>query len=336
MKMSIICAVILVLFAVSETNAGTEYLDDHFRDLYSPFGANSTTVVNLVSGPANVAMNRGGTAGKQWIAESGGYLFKLTIEDATNVTIGALVDRIEELPELYIRACKEVSDDGEDGIAIYLTLGGAAAYGTKELIDMDYRAGSLFIAHEAGHVLEQVATEGDSTILAQWAAAKLSDNVSVSSYGDGARSLTPGVNDGWEDDPNGNGVPNIAHFAFDTDPLGSGVAEGKRWIAVSDVGGTDYLTLTLPVRNGAVFGGDPLLSDPVDGIIYTILGDLDLQDPWDLDLMELTPALDTDLPALGDYDGVAGADWEYRTFRLTDPVSAHQRAFLKAGVTTAP
>ncbi len=45
-------------------------------------------------------------------------------------------------------------------------------------------------------------------------------------------------------------------------------------------------------------------------------------------------ALDTGLPALGDYDGVLGPDWEYRTFRLSDPMSTLPRAFMKAGVTT--
>ncbi|MBW8016744.1 MAG: hypothetical protein FVQ82_11200 [Planctomycetes bacterium] len=182
MKMSIICAVILVLFAVSETNA--ERLKDHFVGLYSTFGDNSTTEVSIVSGPEIVAMNRGAAVGKQWIAESGKYQFKLTIEDATGVTIGDLVSRIEELPEPYIRACKEVSDDGEDGIALYVDIGGATAHGGKSYINMVAGAGSRVIAHEAGHTLEQVARESDPTILEQWAAAILSDNVSVSGYGD--------------------------------------------------------------------------------------------------------------------------------------------------------
>jgi hypothetical protein len=154
MKMSTICTVILVLFAVSETNADTEKLKDHFGDLYSTFGDNSTTKVSLVSGPAIVAMNRGGTAGKQWIAKSGEYQFKLSIEDAvTGVTIGDLVSRIEELPEPYIRACKEVSDAPEYGIALYVDIGGARAHGGKSYINMRADAGSLVIAHEAGHVL---------------------------------------------------------------------------------------------------------------------------------------------------------------------------------------
>ncbi len=108
---------------------------------------------------------------------------------------------------------------------------------------------------------------------------------------------------------------------------------------MADVAGTDYLTLTLPIRVGASFSGDPLISDATDGLIYSILADTDLEDPWDLEVVELVPALDTGLPALGDYDGSAGADWEYRTFRLADPFGTHRRAFMKTGVevdTSAP
>ena len=77
-------------------------------------------------------------------------------------------------------------------------------------------------------------------------------------------------------------------------------------------------------------------SNLVDGIIYSILGDTDLEDPWDLSVEKLLSALDTGLPALGDYDGVSGADWEYRTFRLSDPFSDLPRAFMNSTVTTAP
>jgi len=144
------------------------------------------------------------------------------------------------------------------------------------------------------------------------------------------------VNDAPDDDPNNDGLPNIGHFAFDTDPLGNGGDEGKRRLIVEDVGGTDYLTYTLPVRTGAVFSGDPPTSNEIDGIIYTILGDTDLEDPWDLSVVELVPALSAGLPALGDYDGVPGDDWEYRTFRLSASFDTLERAFMRAGVSGAP
>lgn len=151
-----------------------------------------------------------------------------------------------------------------------------------------------------------------------------------------ARGLTKGVNDGYLDDPNNDGRPNINHFAFDTDPTGNGADECKRVIDTIDLGGMDYLTLTLPIRKGALFNGLPLTSDPVSGLIYEILGDSDLNDPWDLQLVEVVPALDAGLPSLGDYDDTLGEDWEYRTFRHVTPLSAAERYFLKAGVRAAP
>ena len=151
-----------------------------------------------------------------------------------------------------------------------------------------------------------------------------------------ARGLVAGLNDGLFDDPNGDGFPNIHHFAFDSDPLGDAGHEGKKQIATLDVGGLDYLTLTLPVRTGATFGGSPLRSDLVDGLEYEVLGDLGLNGLWSLPVIEVIPALDAGLPSLGDFDGTAGSDWEYRTFRLTDPIGSTDRQFLKAGVTAGP
>lgn len=151
-----------------------------------------------------------------------------------------------------------------------------------------------------------------------------------------ARGLTPGVNAGYLDDPNQDGRPNIQHFAFGSDPIGSGSVDDKRQITVTDVGGENYLTLTLPVRSGAVFSGNPLTSNLVDGVSYVILGDGDLVDPWELTVVELVPALADGFPSLGDDDAISGPDWQYRSFRLTDSVSTSPHAFIKAGVTPAP
>ena len=82
-------------------------------------------------------------------------------------------------------------------------------------------------------------------------------------------NLTTGVNDGFDDDPNFDGVPNILHFAHDTHPLTSaGGNEGKQRIGFLDMGGTDHFSITLPVRNGATFAGSPSPSATVDGITY--------------------------------------------------------------------
>ena len=150
-----------------------------------------------------------------------------------------------------------------------------------------------------------------------------------------AHGLTIGVDAGFFDDPNQDGVPNIRHFAFDSHPLAAKAGEEKRFLGLLEIGGSDYLTLTVPVRNGALFSGDPLASE-VDGIVYEILGDTDLNDPWSLSVVEVVPAFHTGLPTLGDFDGVQGADWQYRTFRLTDPVGTTSRQFMKAGVSPSP
>jgi hypothetical protein len=151
-----------------------------------------------------------------------------------------------------------------------------------------------------------------------------------------ARALIDGVNTGFFDDPNQDRRPNIHHFAFGTDPLGNGSDEGRIALAVVEVGGLEYLTLTLPVRSGAVFSGIPLRSNVVDGISYEIQGDADLQDPWDQQVVEVVPALDAGLPVLGDFNGVAGGDWQYRTFRLGVPLSDSPRYFLRAEVSPEP
>jgi hypothetical protein len=40
------------------------------------------------------------------------------------------------------------------------------------------------------------------------------------------------------------------------------------------------------------------------------------------------------LPALRDIDGDGFPDWEYRTFRLTQPVDGHPKAFMRAAIHT--
>lgn len=152
----------------------------------------------------------------------------------------------------------------------------------------------------------------------------------------GARGLVTGLNAGFFDDPNEDGNPNIMHFAFDTDPLGYGSSEGKRELEAFNIGGMDYLTLTIPVRTGAVFVGNPLTSNEVDGVAYEILGDGDLNDPWDLEVVEVIPALSAGRPSLGDYSPSSGGAWQYRTFRLTNPLSTSTRQYMKVGVTVSP
>lgn len=153
------------------------------------------------------------------------------------------------------------------------------------------------------------------------------------------RGLSTGVNDGFEQDPNQDGVVNGLHFAFDTNPLGTGSTSVRNNLigqVIQDGGNDEYLTLSFPVRSGAVFSDSPLTSQPLDGLIYRVIGDDNLTGA-DLNVVERTTGVAGDnLPTLGDYDGNPGPDYEYRSFRLFEPISARPRGFLWVEVTEAP
>jgi formylglycine-generating enzyme required for sulfatase activity len=187
MKMKIFSIVMLALAVVGEASA-KDKIAAHLRPLYATFGRNSTTKIKIVSGPADVKMRNGGVPGKQWLATSGKYRFKLTIQEGTGVTCEQLVKRLEKLPTAYMKACAEVSDKGEDGIAIYASLGGSRAHGGRGYINIIPYVGALVIAHEAGHTLQQVAGSSRPNILEAWKIAIMADKISVSDYGDHAHS----------------------------------------------------------------------------------------------------------------------------------------------------
>jgi hypothetical protein len=166
-----------------------EKLKVRFSPMYKTFGRKSTTKVVVVSGPVDVEMRNGHVSGRRWIATCGKYRFKLTIQNSPKVkiTVAQLVERLQKLPVSYMAACVAVSDEKEDGIAVYADLGGAAAHGGKAYINIVPGANALVIAHEAGHTLEQVAREADAKILDTWEAAIKLDKISISKYGDHVR-----------------------------------------------------------------------------------------------------------------------------------------------------
>ena len=151
-----------------------------------------------------------------------------------------------------------------------------------------------------------------------------------------AHGLTPGVNDGFTEDPNLDGIPNGIHFATDTDPLGSGGEMQQTIDIVPDGASESFFTFTLPVRKGAMFSGAPLTSEAIDGVIYQVLGDDDLQGSDLLVTERSTPIDTTGLPALGDYDGITGADYEYRSFRFTTGLSTLPSGFMWLDVIEVP
>lgn len=123
-------------------------------------------------------------------------------------------------------------------------------------------------------------------------------------------------------DPDGDGLSNLLEFAFDGNPA-SATSTGKIVTKLD----ADHLTLTLPVRSGAVFSGTgPLTSAAIGDLIYRIDGSAALS--GFTAGVEETTALSAGLPALS-------TGWTYRTFRLTAPVSSAPKGFLRANANDA-
>jgi hypothetical protein len=142
----------------------------------------------------------------------------------------------------------------------------------------------------------------------------------------------PGVPAGYTGrnaDANGDGRVNFLDFALDGNPM-SGARNSKEIHAISNVGGTNYYTLTIPVRSGATFSatGGPSVSTQVDGITYRIQGSYDLSN-WTTgpEVVPLATPLAT-TPTLT-------SGWEYKSFRLAAPTSAQPKAFMRAVVENA-
>jgi autotransporter-associated beta strand protein len=143
--------------------------------------------------------------------------------------------------------------------------------------------------------------------------------------------LTAGVNDGKLQDPDNDGIANVVEFATDGNPL-SGEDSGKIRSIIADVDSgapvDNALTITLPVRAGAVFNGPgDLVSDPVDGIVYKIQSSTNLSDFTTPNVTEVTDnaaiLTQLSLPAL------SSPAWTYRTFRAPGTPGTDVREFLR-------
>ncbi len=136
---------------------------------------------------------------------------------------------------------------------------------------------------------------------------------------------TPGDPDAAKtQDPDKDGQDNLTEFALDGNPA-SGTVSGKVVTSVADVGGDDALVMTLPVRDGAFFGGFPAQSATISGVIYTIEGSDSLA-LFDEIVSEVTPAITVDMPDLSE-------NWSYRSFRLSGAVPARgATGFLRARI----
>lgn len=133
--------------------------------------------------------------------------------------------------------------------------------------------------------------------------------------------------------PDNDRLNNFSEFALDGHPA-SGVSSGKYVGKTGTVGGADAWTLTFPVRVGATPdpadppGGEQVLQQVSDGVVYTIRGSHDLA-TFPLDVSEVTgpdaAAIQAGLPAVN-------PGWEYRTFSRPAPVAGGQGEFLRVEI----
>jgi autotransporter-associated beta strand protein len=140
----------------------------------------------------------------------------------------------------------------------------------------------------------------------------------------------PGFENAKTADPDNDGKDNLTEFAFDGNPL-SGANDGKIVGKIATVGPDQVMTLTLPVRDGALFaddGGDQL-SALIDGVIYRIEGSANLSTFANTITVVIggdATTIQTGLPALS-------TGWSYRTFRDSGTVPTVTKTFLRAKVT---
>jgi len=151
------------------------------------------------------------------------------------------------------------------------------------------------------------------------------DRIAPLTYDDWAAlyGLTSGIDDGLNNDPDGDDKSNLEEFAFDEHPL-SGGTSGKRRLGIATNGTSEYLSLTIPVRRGAAFFGSPpnnTLEATIDNIRYRIEATFDLV-TYNAPVIPTTEALSQGLPALD-------PGWEYHTFLLNAPLDVFQNGYFR-------
>jgi hypothetical protein len=133
--------------------------------------------------------------------------------------------------------------------------------------------------------------------------------------------------------PDGDTLNNFGEFALDGDPT-NGASDGKIVGKIAPVGGVDALTLTFPVRSGAVVdpgdppGGELVLEQAADGVVYTVQASDDLATTP----LEVTEVVGADAAAI--QAGLPGlhAGWVYRTFRSPGSVAGDSSEFMRVVV----
>lgn len=160
------------------------YLVDHFGSLSSTVGTRNRQKVRLLSGPESVQMPNDKSPGRRWQAQLGGTKFAITIQDETGLEVQEVLQRIERMPVAYRHVLAIVSEPGKAGIAFYKHLGGAAAHGSQDYLNVVPDIDTMVLLHESGHVLEQRYRTSNADVLDRWKELISKDGVSVSGYGD--------------------------------------------------------------------------------------------------------------------------------------------------------
>jgi len=162
-----------------------------FRE--SDFPVDAQNPCSLLAGePAEgrpVRMLRG-PSGRAWRAQRAGHPFTVTIEDGHAEVLSRVLRQCSRLPLPYLAALEIVSEAGEDGLALYQSLDGAAGHGSENYVNVTNSSLPL-VLHEFGHAIEQQArNHGNAGFHDEWARAILVNAMDVSAYA---------LHNAWED-----------------------------------------------------------------------------------------------------------------------------------------
>ncbi|GAA5117793.1 autotransporter-associated beta strand repeat-containing protein [Luteolibacter yonseiensis] len=265
-------------------------------------GKLTTAAITLAPGSAlavDVASWTGTTPGTDWDQLAADTL-TLSATSGNKLTV-----RVKGTPTGFTETAKTLAIatsinalNGFDPSAVQVDATGFSGAGT-------------WTVQKTGNTLELVYAPSAASPYSAWAALK----------GLTVANNAPGL------DPDNDGAANFLEFALNGNPL-SGTSGGKVSGKVATVGTDQALTLTIPVRSVAAFGGGTEKFLTVDGVTYRVQGS-DALNNWDLIVTEVTgtdaETIQSTLPQLD-------SGWFYRTFRSPGPVIGDPADFLRVKV----
>ncbi|MCW1914605.1 autotransporter-associated beta strand repeat-containing protein [Luteolibacter sp. GHJ8] len=240
--------------------------------------------------------------GKTTVGEGTLLMYSPTLADGSDLSIaaGATLD------------LQTGSTDTVRGLIIAGVPAAVGTWGALDSLDADFTTGAI-----TGSGLIEVTQLATASKFDTWASAA----------GLAGPNALPSA------DPDKDGASNLLEFALKGDPTAGGNPGLTRAI-IQDVSAPagNELTLVVAVRDGAVFaaGSGGAQTATVDGIVYRVEGSLALGS-FDSPVAHLSKS-DTapGMPSL------AGTDWEYHTFKLTNSENLPGKGFLRVKVDAAP